>query len=144
VLLNLYSGVWYEEAGALSITSTNAAIGGGDHGTGYVLIDNAWVKGLKSAKLRIEHNQPGSAATSVIKVAAPRTAITAFGSGTAAVASSAISSQSVRSVITTYGCPIVNSSAHLFHSTSIVSRYNGSCETLSIDEVIAILEMAAA
>ncbi len=37
----------------------------------------------------------------------------------------------------------VNSSAYLSHNASIVSRYNGKCESLSMDEVVVLLGMAA-
>jgi hypothetical protein len=32
-----------------------------------------------------------------------------------------------------------DSSANLFPSPSIVSRYNGKCETLSMDEAVALI-----
>ena len=43
----------------------------------------------------------------------------------------------------TPACGEADSSANLFPSPSIVSRYNGKCETLSMDEAMVLIGMAA-
>ena len=113
----------------------------GDGGTGYVWRDNAWVKATKVARLGISKPCPSQVYGSVSVSAKPyRLSITSESCKAYASARQTLVPQGLR--VTQ---PITTAITHtLATSTSanmIVKSYNGACETLSLDELLVLLEM---
>lgn len=112
-------------------------------GTGYVWKDHGWVKATKVARVGIRvqfAGRPSSAA--IVTLSTRKLAVRTLQGGTV----TASLAQS-RACMTTSSSPPASVLSHSFFSTRersmIVSRYNGVCETLSLDELVALMGMAA-
>lgn len=119
--------------------------GGGwdEDGTGYVWKDHGWVKATKVARVGISvqfAGRPSSAA--IVTLSTRKLAVRTLQGGT--VTASLAQSRACK---TTSSSPPASVLSHSFFITRgrsvIVSRYNGACETLSLDELVALMGMAA-
>jgi len=119
--------------------------GGGwdDVGTGYVWKDHGWVKATKVARVGVSMQFAGRPSSVASATLSTRKISLRTHQGRAATAASAQSNVS----LTVSTSPPASAISHSFLSsvrqTSIVSRYNGVCETLSLDELVALMGMAA-
>lgn len=114
------------------------------NGQGYIWKDHAWVKATKVAKSGIGAHWIGKATSRVVVVGMGKTLRMRQSEGGAATQTA----PSTRAKVTHLSLPTAqhpdSNSFSLSHThTAIVSTYNGACETLSLDEIVALMGMAA-
>ena len=118
--------------------------GAWDAGQGYVWKDHAWVKATKVARSGVSAHWIGKATSRVIAVGVGKTMRTTQPQGSAETQTAHSTSAKVTHLMLPASPPLNPNSFSLSTThTSIVSTYNGACETLSIDEIIALMGMAA-
>lgn len=133
-----------QDAEAVTPTQqTQQAAGGlsGDAGSGYVWRDNAWIKATKLVRYSTSVQCTGTATNRAHVTLAPKKSITGF--PTSKGSSTAHSQPESRTAAVTIlrPTPLSHSFSLSCCNESIVSRYNGAYEALSMDEIMVLIEM---
>jgi len=114
------------------------------NGQGYVWKDHAWVKATKVARSGVSAHWIGKATSRVVVVGVGKTVRTTQPQGSAETQTASLTSAKVTHLTLPPSPPLNPNSFSLSTThTSIVSTYNGACETLSLDEIIALMGLAA-
>jgi len=114
------------------------------NGQGYIWKDHAWVKATKVARSGVSAHWIGKATSRVVVVGMGKTLRTRRSDGSAATQSTPSTCAKVTHLTLPAAQRPDSNSFSLSHThTSIVSTYNGACETLSLDEIVALMGMAA-
>jgi len=113
-------------------------------GQGYIWKDHAWVKATKVAKSGVSAHWIGKATSRVVVVGVGKTLRMKQSAGNAATQTTPATSAKVTHMTLPCTQQLNSNSFSLSHThTAIVSTYNGACETLSLDEIVALMGMAA-
>ena len=114
------------------------------NGQGYVWKDHAWVKATKVARSGVSAHWIGKATSRVVVVGVGKTMRTTRPQGDAETHTLQSTSAKVTHLTLPATQHLDSNSFSLSHThTAIVSTYNGACETLSLDEIVALMGMAA-
>lgn len=114
----------------------------GDAGSGYIWRDNAWVKATKYAKVGVSIQGVGVPTSRVSVSAVGKRWITNTPTGKVSSITAASLELTRSTVSAEKGSTFSDSYALCTCDKVIVSSYNGTCESLGMDEIMVLVGMA--
>ena len=120
-----------------------SAGGTGEGGRGYVLRDHVWVKGVKFATRSQIASYSGKFASATASTAKTKVLTLSDFRGAASSKTLQILAPKVVHVVQPAGLAGAYSDTTLVSANIRTNCYNGACETLSLDELMTLLDIAA-